>query len=54
MCNLYSQHKPREELRGLFKVSHNGAVEVEPQSSIFPGYMAPVVMITTGRPYRSL
>ena len=43
MCNLYSQCKPREELRGLFKVSHNRAVEVEPQSSIFPGYMAPVV-----------
>ena len=43
MCNLYSQRKPREELRGLFKVSHNRAVEVEPQASIFPGYMAPVV-----------
>ena len=40
MCNLYSQRKPREELRGLFKVSHNRAVEVEPQAGIFPGYMA--------------
>ena len=27
MCNLYSQRKPREELRGLFKVGHNRAVE---------------------------
>ena len=43
MCNLYAQRKPREELRGLFNISHNRAVEVEPQSSIFPGYMAPVV-----------
>ena len=43
MCNLYSQRKPREELRGLFNVSHNRATEIEPQGSIFPGYMAPVV-----------
>ena len=35
--------QPREELRGLFNISHNRTVEVEPQASIFPGYMAPVV-----------
>ena len=43
MCNLYSQRKPREELRGLFNISHNRGVEVEAQASIFPGYIAPVV-----------
>ena len=43
MCNIYSQRKPREELRGLFNISHNRAVDVEAQASIFPGYMAPVV-----------
>jgi hypothetical protein len=43
MCNLYSQRKPREELRGLFNISHNRAVDVEPQAGILPGYMAPVV-----------
>ena len=42
MCNLYSQRKPREELRGLFNISHNRALDVERQAGIFPGYMASV------------
>jgi hypothetical protein len=32
MCNLYAQRKPREELRGLFKVSHIRAGDIEPQA----------------------
>ena len=28
MCNLYSQRKPREELRGLFRISGNRIGEI--------------------------
>lgn len=43
MCNLYSQTRNVEAIRRLFRVSHNRAVAIEPQASIFPGYTAPVV-----------
>ena len=43
MCNLYSQTRNIEAIRRLFRISHNGAVAVEPEASIFPGYTAPVV-----------
>jgi putative SOS response-associated peptidase YedK len=43
MCNLYSQTRNVEATRRLFRISHNRAVSIEPQPSIFPGYTAPVV-----------
>jgi putative SOS response-associated peptidase YedK len=43
MCNLYSMTTNQEAITGLFKVSHNRAATIEPQSAIFPGGNAPVV-----------
>jgi putative SOS response-associated peptidase YedK len=43
MCNLYSQRKPREELRGLFKISGNRIGEIKDQPAIFPRGLAPVI-----------
>ena len=43
MCNLYSMTRNREAILRLFKVSDNRAAALEPQSSIFTGYEAPVV-----------
>ena len=43
MCNLYSMTSNHEAIIRLFKVSHNRAAPIEPQSAIFPGGMAPVV-----------
>ena len=43
MCNLYSMTRNREAISRLFRVPHNRATAVEPLTSIFPGYQAPVV-----------
>lgn len=43
MCNLYSMTTNHEAMIRLFKVSHNRASALEPQSAIFPGGTAPVV-----------
>ena len=43
MCNLYSMTRARDAMLRLFRVSDNRAAFVEPKSSIFPGYVAPVV-----------
>lgn len=43
MCNLYSMTTNHEAMIRLFKVSHNRASPIEPQSAIFPGGAAPVV-----------
>ena len=43
MCNLYSMKKPRDEPRGLFRVSDNRAAAFEPLPAIFPGHTAPIV-----------
>lgn len=43
MCNLYSMTTNHEAIIRLFKVSHNRASMIEPQSAIFPGGRAPVV-----------
>ena len=42
MCNLYSQTRNVEAIRRLFRVPHNRA-SIDPQTSIFPGYTAPVI-----------
>ena len=46
MCNLYSMTRNREAIIRLFRVPHNRATAIEPQSSIFPGYQAPIVRNT--------
>lgn len=43
MCNLYSMTKSRAEITKLFRLSDNRVVSISPQSSIFPGFTAPVV-----------
>ncbi|MFN0217844.1 MAG: SOS response-associated peptidase [Hyphomicrobium sp.] len=43
MCNLYSLTTNREAIMRLFRVSDNRATIINPQSSIFPAYSAPVV-----------
>jgi hypothetical protein len=43
MCNLYSQTRGVEAIRRLFKVGHNRATGVEPQSAIFPGWNGSVI-----------
>ena len=43
MCNLYSQTRNVEAIRSLFRVPHNRSGEIKPQTSIFPGYTAPVI-----------
>lgn len=43
MCNLYSMTTNREAIIRLFKVGDNRAASIEPQASIFPGSLAPVV-----------
>ena len=43
MCNLYSQRKPKEELRGLFRISGNRIGEITDQPAIFPRTNAPVI-----------
>ncbi|MBS0252411.1 MAG: SOS response-associated peptidase family protein [Proteobacteria bacterium] len=43
MCNLYSLTRNVEAIRRLFRLGHNRATEVKPQSAIFPGYTAPVI-----------
>src|SRR5262245_47243711 len=45
MCNLYSMRKSRDELRGLFRISDNRAVRIDPLPAIFPGWTAPVVRL---------
>lgn len=45
MCNLYSQTRSRDELRGLFRISDNRAYGVEPMPAIFPRWVAPVVRL---------
>jgi SOS response associated peptidase (SRAP) len=43
MCNLYSQTRNVEAIRRLFKIGHNLAADIKPQTSIFPGHTAPVI-----------
>jgi putative SOS response-associated peptidase YedK len=45
MCNLYSQTRSREALRGLFRLSDNRCGEINAQPSIFPKSVAPVVRL---------
>lgn len=45
MCNLYSNTKTRDALRGLFKVSDNRAYAFEPMPAIFPRNVAPIVRV---------
>lgn len=47
MCNLYSQTRSRDEIRGLFRVSDNRAYGFEPMPAIFPRWVAPVVRLAT-------
>ena len=43
MCNLYSMTRNTEAIARLFRVPHNRATAVDPLTSIFPGYQAPIV-----------
>ena len=43
MCNLYAQTRNVAAIRRLFRVPHNRAASIDPQTSIFPGYTAPVI-----------
>jgi putative SOS response-associated peptidase YedK len=45
MCNLYSQTRSRDEIRGLFRVSDNRAYAFEPLPAIFPRTVAPIVRL---------
>jgi putative SOS response-associated peptidase YedK len=47
MCNLYSLNSARESAGKLFKVSHNRMAAFEPQLTLFPGYMAPVIRLAS-------
>lgn len=47
MCNLYSQTRSREAVRGLFRLSDNRCGEINSQPSIFPKSVAPVVRLAT-------
>jgi hypothetical protein len=42
MCNLYSMAHSREAIARLFRLKDNRIGEIKPQTSIFPGYSAPV------------
>lgn len=45
MCNLYSNTRSRDEIRGLFRVSGNRAYAFEPMPAIFPKSVAPIVRL---------
>jgi len=45
MCNLYSNTRSRDAIRGLFRVSDNRAYAFEPLPAIFPRTVAPIVRI---------
>lgn len=45
MCNLYSQTRSREELKGLFRILDNRCADVKVQAAIFPRSVAPVVRL---------
>ncbi|MDQ8700215.1 SOS response-associated peptidase [Hyphomicrobium sp. LHD-15] len=47
MCNLYSNTKTRDALRGAFKISDNRAYAFEPMPAIFPKAVAPVVRVAS-------
>ncbi len=47
MCNLYSNTKTRDALRGAFKISDNRAYAFEPLPAIFPKAVAPVVRVAS-------
>jgi len=47
MCNLYSQTRSRDEIRGLFRVSDNRAYGFEPMPAIFPRSVAPIVRLAS-------
>ncbi|GJE81248.1 SOS response-associated peptidase [Methylorubrum thiocyanatum] len=44
MCNLYSLHRPQDEIRRWFDVSRDSAGNLPPMPGIFPDQMAPVVL----------
>jgi putative SOS response-associated peptidase YedK len=48
MCNLYSMTRSREAIIRLFRVGHNRAATIEAKTSIFPGYIAPIVRVAEG------
>jgi putative SOS response-associated peptidase YedK len=43
MCNLCSMTRARLAMLRLFRLSDNRATVIKPKSSIFPGYVAPIV-----------
>lgn len=47
MCNLYSQTRSRDEIRGLFRVSDNRAYGFKPMPAIFPRSVAPIVRLAS-------
>lgn len=47
MCNLYSQTRGREALKGLFRISDNRCADVKAQAAIFPRSVAPVVRLAS-------
>jgi hypothetical protein len=47
MCNLYSQTRSHDEIRGLFRIPDNRAYSFEPLPAIFPRTVAPIVRIAS-------